>query len=66
MVLRIIVQGIISFIICTSIIMGGVYQNTISNFKIGLIEYEPGDWNSDQTALSELIAIKTNSITINL
>ena len=24
-------------------------------FRIGLIEYEPGDWNSDQSALTELI-----------
>ena len=54
MVLRIIVQGIISIIICISIIRGDSYQNKISNFKIGLIKYEPGDWNSDQTALSEL------------
>ena len=55
MVLRIIVQGIIPIIICISIIRGESYQNKISNFKIGLIKYEPGDWNSDQTALSELI-----------
>ena len=30
--------------------------------KIGLLEYEPGDWNSDQTALTELLKfIKDNT-----
>ena len=38
------------------------YYNSDSSFRIGLIEYEPGDWNSDQTALSELIKhIKKNT-----
>ena len=55
MVLRIIVQVIIPFIFLLSTLLGQNYKKNISNLKIGLIEYEPGDWNSDQTALSELI-----------
>ena len=38
-------------------------ENTTSYFKIGLLEYSPGDWNSDETALSELskfINVNTN------
>tara|TARA_Y100000589_G_scaffold61922_1_gene53154 strand:- start:423 stop:1148 length:726 start_codon:yes stop_codon:yes gene_type:complete len=32
------------------------------SFQIGLIQYEPGDWNSDQSALTELIKfIKLNT-----
>ena len=30
-------------------------MNYDNSFKIGLVEYSPGDWNSDETALSELI-----------
>ena len=32
------------------------------SFQIGLIQYEPGDWNSDQSALTELIKfVKLNT-----
>ena len=54
MVLRFIVQAIILLLCFSSIIAQNKYMQN-SQFKIGLIEYEPGDWNSDQTALSELI-----------
>ena len=54
MVLRIIVQIIISAIFLLSGLFSQI-ASTSSNFKIGLVEYEPGDWNSDQTALSELL-----------
>ena len=54
MVLRFIVQAIILLLCFSSIIAQNKYMQN-SQFKIGLIEYEPGDWNSDQTALAELI-----------
>ena len=54
MVLRIIVK-IITLIIFSSSGLFGQNSNTSSNFRIGLVEYEPGDWNSDQTALAELL-----------
>jgi hypothetical protein len=54
MILRFIVQVIILLIYLSSI-TGQNYYTKNFQFKIGLIEYEPGDWNSDQTALSELI-----------
>ena len=54
MVLRFIVQAIILLIYLSSIIAQNDYIQKFY-FKIGLVEYEPGDWNSDQTALSELI-----------
>jgi len=54
MVLRIIVQVIIIFIFLLSNVWSQTYQKKVSNLTIGLIEYEPGDWNSDQTALAEL------------
>jgi len=38
------------------------YDVNFNTFKIGLVEYSPGDWNSDETALSELIKyIKVNT-----
>lgn len=52
MILRILVQ-LIAFIFTVSLVLSNDYS--IHNFKIGLVEYEPGDWNSDQSALSELI-----------
>ena len=54
MVLRFIVQAIILLLYFSGIIAQNNYMQNFQ-FKIGLIEYEPGDWNSDQTALSELI-----------
>ena len=61
MVLRIIVK-IITLII---FLFAGLFAqnfNISSNFRIGLVEYEPGDWNSDQTALAELLHfIDTNT-----
>lgn len=61
MVLRFIVQVIMLFI-CLFSMSAEKYYNSNSSFSIGLIEYEPGDWNSDQTALSELIKyIKKNT-----
>jgi hypothetical protein len=61
MILRFIVQVIIP-ILCFSTIIPQNYNN--KEFKIGLIEYEPGDWNSDQTALSELIKFIHNNTNI--
>jgi len=61
MILRFIVQVII-LILCFSTIIPQNYNN--KEFKIGLIEYEPGDWNSDQTALSELIKFIHNNTNI--
>ena len=68
MVLRIIVKLIILIIFSFSAIFGQ-NSNILSNFRIGLVEYEPGDWNSDQTALAELlhfIDINTNIPIINI
>tara|TARA_X000001036_G_C20501659_1_gene734120 strand:+ start:101 stop:832 length:732 start_codon:yes stop_codon:yes gene_type:complete len=66
MVLRFIVHVIMLFI-CLFCISASTYDNWDSTFKIGLIEYEPGDWNSDQTALSELMKFikKNTNIPIN-
>tara|TARA_Y100001970_G_scaffold139905_1_gene172212 strand:- start:5845 stop:6576 length:732 start_codon:yes stop_codon:yes gene_type:complete len=61
MVLKSIVQIIILLIFINNII-AEIYDTKNFQFKIGLIEYEPGDWNSDQTALAELISfINTNT-----
>ena len=63
MVLRIIVQMIISTIFLSAGLFGQNYTN-FSNFRIGLVQYEPGDWNSDQTALSELLNFINNNTNI--
>ena len=52
MFLRILVL-LIPYFICNSFIIPNDYDS--QNFKIGLVQYEPGDWNSDQSALTELI-----------
>ena len=61
---RTIVQ-IIKYILCSSAIF--CISNEFNSFNIGLLEYEPGDWNSDQTALTELIKFvhKNTDIPIN-
>ena len=51
----IIVRLIAIIILSNSIIFCESNITKDSNLKIGLLEYEPGDWNSDQTALSELL-----------
>ena len=51
---RIIVRLIATITLLISNIYGEQNINEQSYFKIGLLEYEPGDWNSDQTALAEL------------
>ena len=51
---KIIVQIIISFLFTCVMSASTVKENSISYFTIGLLEYSPGDWNSDETALSEL------------
>ena len=52
MFLRILV-ALIPGIISISFIISNDYNS--QNFTIGLVQYEPGDWNSDQSALTELI-----------
>ena len=52
MFLRILV-ALIPCIISISFIISNDYNSR--NFTIGLVQYEPGDWNSDQSALTELI-----------
>ena len=51
---RIIVRIIVFVAFLFSILFCNNNINKNSHFRIGLLEYEPGDWNSDQTALSEL------------
>ena len=41
-------------------------NNQSSYFKIGLLEYSPGDWNSDETALSELLKFVKNNTNISI
>jgi len=52
---RIIVRFIIIIILLNTIIFCENQINKYSHFKLGLLQYEPGDWNSDQTALTELL-----------
>ena len=52
---RIIVRFIIIIILFNTIIFCENQINKYSHFKLGLLQYEPGDWNSDQTALTELL-----------
>jgi hypothetical protein len=61
---RTIVQ-IIIYILTTNVIFS--ISNEFNSFNIGLVEYEPGDWNSDHTALTELIKFvqKNTDIPIN-
>jgi len=49
-IVQIIIIALFGCLISTSI----AKENITPYFKIGLIEYSPGDWNSDETALSEL------------
>ena len=51
---------IIILILSFSIVKAADFNS--KSFQIGLIQYEPGDWNSDQSALTELIKfIKLNT-----
>tara|TARA_B100000676_G_C18085117_1_gene854394 strand:- start:4455 stop:5177 length:723 start_codon:yes stop_codon:yes gene_type:complete len=51
---------IIATVFCSSFIIAIDFNS--KSFQIGLIQYEPGDWNSDQSALTELIKfIKSNT-----
>jgi len=52
MFFRILVQ-LIAYFITISLIFSSDYNS--QNFRIGLVMYEPGDWNSDQSAITELI-----------
>jgi len=52
MILRILLR-LIAIFISFNLIFPSNFDS--QNFRIGLIEYEPGDWNSDQSALTELI-----------
>ena len=59
MFFRILVTIIIS-ILSFSLIKATDFNS--KSFQIGLIQYEPGDWNSDQSALTELIKfVKLNT-----
>ena len=46
------ITKIITFVLFGLLLSTVNYNNS---FKIGLVEYSPGDWNSDETALSELL-----------
>ena len=63
---RIIVQIIISFLFSCLISATNTKENSLSYFKIGLLEYSPGDWNSDETALSELLKFINTNTNISL
>ena len=54
---RIIVRFIIIIILLNAIIFCKNHINRYSYFKLGLLQYEPGDWNSDQlTNIKEIVA----------
>ena len=56
---------IIIFLLFSHLIFASDGQNNPSSyFKIGLLEYSPGDWNSDETALSELLKFVKKNINI--
>ena len=60
-------NAIVQLIISILLISTGLAINNSENsyyFKIGLLEYEPGDWNSDQTALTELIKFVKQNLDI--
>ena len=61
-----IVQIIIFFLINSIILTSTIKENNNSYFKIGLLEYSPGDWNSDETALSELLKFVKNNTNISI
>ena len=63
---KIIVQIIISFLFTCVMLASTVKENSISYFTIGLLEYSPGDWNSDETALSELSKFINNNTNISV
>ena len=46
------ITKIIIFVLSGLLLSKVNYDNS---FKIGLVEYSPGDWNSDETALAELL-----------
>tara|TARA_B100000029_G_scaffold502084_1_gene576731 strand:- start:543 stop:1271 length:729 start_codon:yes stop_codon:yes gene_type:complete len=64
MTFKTIVQ-IIIYILFTCFIFGFNKGNTLP-FKIGLLEYTPGDWNSDETALSELLKFINDNTNISI
>ena len=51
---KFIVQIIIYILFNGIILTSTIEEKQIYHIRIGLLEYSPGDWNSDQTALSEL------------
>ena len=61
-----IVQIIICFLFSAAISVLNANENIISYFKIGLLEYSPGDWNSDETALSELSKFINDNTNISI
>ena len=61
-----IVQIIIFFLINSIILTSTIKESNNSYFKIGLLEYSPGDWNSDETALSELLKFVKNNTNISI
>jgi len=61
---RIIVQIIIFLLFASSNFASNTKNNQGNYFKIGLVEYSPGDWNSDETALSELLKFINNNVNI--
>ena len=60
---KIIVQIIIFLLFASSNFASDTKDNQGNYFKIGLVEYSPGDWNSDETALSELLKFIKNKRT---
>jgi len=61
-IVQIIITASFIFLISISI----AKENITSYFKIGLIEYSPGDWNSDETALSELLKFINKNTNISI
>ena len=61
-----IVQIIICFLFSSTISALNSTENITPYFKIGLLEYSPGDWNSDETALSELSHFINNKTNISI
>ena len=61
-----IVQIIICFLFSSTISALNSTENITPYFKIGLLEYSPGDWNSDETALSELCHFINNKTNISI
>ena len=61
---KIIVQIIIFLLFASSTFSANTKNDQGNYFQIGLVEYSPGDWNSDETALSELLKFIKKNVNI--